>query len=314
MKLAILLLWCMTATAQEWPTKPVTLIVPATSGGAPDITARLLTARLSAKLGQQFIVDNRVGAAGAIGGAAVAKAQPDGYTYLFGSTSSISMNRLTLPSLGYDPVRDFAPVVNIGISPMMVAVSAELPVKTLPELIALAKQQPGRLNFATAGSRNIPHVTGELFASMAQIQLVHIPYKSGPLANADVGSGRVQIMVDGIPPLAPLIANGKLRPIATASAQRLPGLENIPAVAETLPGFEINGWFAIMAPAGVPQNIVERFNREVNVILKEPATIARLRELGTYPVGGSPEDLRKFIERDFANLEKAVAAAKLQKE
>ena len=230
-----------TAQAQSWPTRPVTMISPSAAGGAPDVIARVLSERLSTELGQRFIIDNKPGANQAIGLSAAAKAPKDGYTFVFASTSGLSMNRLTAATLPYDPIKDFAPVINVGLSPMMVAVNAELPVKTLSDLIAYAKQQPGRLNFGTIGQRNIPHVTGEWLKTQAQIDMLHIPYPSSQLAAADAMSGRIQIIIDGIPPIIAMVSDGRLRPIATAAAQRLPGLEHIPAVAETLTGFEING-------------------------------------------------------------------------
>ncbi len=302
-----------TAQAQSWPTRPVTMISPSAAGGAPDVIARVLSERLSTELGQRFIIDNKPGANQAIGLSAAAKAPKDGYTFVFASTSGLSMNRLTAATLPYDPIKDFAPVINVGLSPMMVAVNAELPVKTLSDPIAYAKQQPGRLNFGTIGQRNIPHVTGEWLKTQAQIDMLHIPYPSSQLAAADAMSGHIQIIIDGIPPIIAMVSDGRLRPIATAAAQRLPGLEHIPAVAETLTGFEINGWFAIMAPAGVPQAIIDALNEKLQAILKEPAIVARLHQTGPYPIGGTPQDLRDFIERDFAILERAGKAARLEK-
>jgi tripartite-type tricarboxylate transporter receptor subunit TctC len=289
------------------------MIAPSAAGGAPDVIARVLAERLSAEFGQRFIIENKPGANQMIGMSAAARAPKDGYTFVFASTSGLSMNRLTVADLTYDPVRDFAPVINVGLSPMMIAVNAELPVKTLPELIDYVKQRPGKLNFGTIGQRNIPQVTGEWLKSMGGIDMVHVPYPTSQLAATDAMTGRIQFVIDGIPPIIAMVSDGRLRPIATAAAQRLPGLEHIPAVAETLPGFEINGWFAIMAPAGVPQSIIDSLNQKLQAILKEPAVIARLHQTGTYPIGGTPEDLRQYISRDFANLERAVKAARLEK-
>jgi tripartite-type tricarboxylate transporter receptor subunit TctC len=305
--------WPFAVAAQAWPTRPVTMISPSAAGGAPDLIARVLSERLSAELGQRFIIDNKPGASQVIGLSAAAKAPKDGYTFVFASTSGLSMNRLTAVSLPYDPVRDFAPVINVGLSPMMIAVNADLPVKTLPELIDYIRQRPGKLNFGTIGQRNIPQVTGEWLKEMARIDMIHIPYPSSQVAATDAMTGRIQVVIDGIPPIIAMVSDGRLRPIATAAAQRLPGLEHIPAVAETLPGFEINGWFAIMAPDGVPQPIIETLNKKLQGILKEPAVVAKLHQTGTYPIGGTPQDLRDFINNDFANLERAVKAARLEK-
>jgi tripartite-type tricarboxylate transporter receptor subunit TctC len=311
--LALAVLPSQETLAQSWPTRPVSVIVPSAAGGAPDVIARVLAERLSAEFPQRFVVENRAGANQTIGMGAAAKAPKDGYTILFASTSGISMNRLTMANLPYDPIVDFAPVINVGLSPMMIAVNATLPVKTLPELIAYAKQHPGKVNFGTLGFRNVPQVTGEFLKSMAGIDMVHIPYPSSQLAATDAMTGRTQVVIDGIPPLIAMVSDGRLRPIATAAAKRLPGLEHIPAVAETLPGFEINGWFAFLAPAGSPQEIISTLNGKLQAILKEPAVIQRLHQTGTYPIGGTPEDLREFIEKDFANLERAVKAARLEK-
>jgi tripartite-type tricarboxylate transporter receptor subunit TctC len=303
----------LAANAQQWPSRPVTMISPSAAGAAPDVIARVLSERLSNEFPQRFIIDNKPGANQVIGLSAAARAPKDGHTFVFASTSGLSMNRLTAASLPYDPVKDFAPVINVGLSPMMIAVNAELPIKTLAELIAYVKQRPGEINFGTIGQRNIPQVTGEWLKQQAGIDMLHIPYPSSQLAAADAMSGRIQVLVDGIPPIIAMVSDGRLRPIATAAAKRLPGLEQIAAVAETFPGFEINGWFAIMAPAGVPQPIIDAMNQKLQMILKEPAVVARLHQTGTYPIGGTPQDLREFIERDFANLERAVKAARLEK-
>jgi tripartite-type tricarboxylate transporter receptor subunit TctC len=303
----------MTTHAQSWPVRPVTIISPSAAGAAPDVVARILSERLSMEFGQRFLIENKPGANQAIGLSFAARAPKDGYTFVFSSTSGLSMNRLTAASLPYDPIKDFAPVINVGLSPMMIAVNAALPVKTLAELVAYVKKQPGVVNFGTIGQANIPQVTGEWLKSQAGIDMLHIPYPSSQLAAADAMSGRIQVLIDGIPPIIALVSDGRLRPIATAAAQRLPGLEHIQAVAETLPGFELNGWFAIMAPAGAPQGIIDTLNLKLQAILRDPAVVARLHQTGTYPIGGTPQDLREFIDRDFANLERAVKAARLEK-
>lgn len=302
------------AQAPAWPTRPVTIIVPTAAGGAPDSAARLLADRLSTELGQRFIIDNRPGANQVIGLSGAARAPKDGYTFVFASSSGISMNRLTMNNLPYDPVKDLIPVINVGVSPMMIAVNPDLPIKTLPELIAYAKQKPGAVNFGTIGQRNIPQVTGELLKAVAQVEMVHVPYPTSQVAITDAMSGRTQMVVDGIPPLITMVNDGRLRALAVASAERLPGLEQIPTVAETLPGFEINGFFAVMAPSGVPQNIIDLMNQKLQVILKEPGVIAKLRQGGTYPVGGTAQDLQRYINKDYTILERAVKAGKLEKQ
>lgn len=314
--LAALILYCVAkpAEAQTWPSKPVRMVVAGAPGSAPDVIARLIGSKLSDAWGQQIVVDNKPGAAGNLGTEAAARATPDGYTLLFGQAAPLSMNRHVFKSMSFDPDKDFVPVVNIGLSPMMIAVNPNLPVKSIGELQALAKAQPGKLSFGTSSSRNIPHLTGELLKRMGGFEMTHVAYSANTQALQDVMKGDTQMMVDGIPVLINHIREGRLRALAVSSSRRLPGLEEIPTVAETLPGFASNGWFAILAPTGTPQAVVTRVNADVNAVLKMEDVAGRIRGFGVYPEGGTPEALARFIREDSQRWGETIRAAGIQPE
>ncbi len=311
---AILSLVAPLDLAQAWPSKPVKFFVAGAAGSAPDIIARLVGDGLTKIWGQQVIVDNRPGAAGNTGTAAAAKAPGDGYNFLFGQAAPLALNQHTFKSLDFDVEKDFVPVVGLGVSPMMIAVNNDLPAKNLQELIELAKAQPGKLNFGTSSQRNIPHLTGELLNSMAGIRLSHVPYKSNAQAAAEATSGLTQIYIDGVPAIIGHMKAGRLRVIAVSSAKRLPNFPEIPAVSEAVPGFEFNGWFAILAPAGTPAEVVRKVNADVNTVVKQPDMAARLLGFGMYEPGGTPEQLAAFLRTERENYANAVKAARLEKE
>jgi tripartite-type tricarboxylate transporter receptor subunit TctC len=302
------------AAAQAWPSKPVKFYVAGATGSAPDIIARLVGDSLAKIWGQQVIVDNRPGAAGNTGTAAAAKAPGDGYNFLFGQAAPLALNQHTFKSLDFDVEKDFVPVVGLGISPMMLAVNPDVPAKNLQELIALAKAQPGKLNFGTSSQRNIPHLTGELLNNMAGIRLTHVPYKSNAQAAAEATSGLTQIYIDGVPAMLGHLKAGRLRVLAVSSAKRLPNFADIPAIAEAVPGFEFNGWFAILAPRGTPGEVVQKVNTDVNTVVKQPELAGRLLGFGMYEPGGTPEALGAFLRAERENYGKAVKAARLEKE
>jgi len=300
--------------AQEWPSKPVKFYVAGAAGSAPDIIARLIGDGLTRIWGQQVIIDNRPGAAGNLGTAAAAKAPADGYHILFGQAAPLALNQHTFKSLPFDPEKDLVPVVGVGLSPMMIAVNNDLPVKSVSDLISLARAQPGKVNFGTSSQRNIPHLTGELLAGQAGVKLVHVPYKSNAQAAAETASGLTQVYIDGIPPMRAHMKAERLRVIAVSAAKRLPNFPEIPAVAEALPGFEFNGWFAILAPAGTPPEVIARLNKDANAVLRAPAMVERLLGFGIYDPGGTPEELARFIRAERANYARAVKAAGIQPE
>ena len=311
---AILCLIAAFAHAQSWPDKPVKFYVAGAAGSAPDIIARLIGEGLTKIWGEQVIVENRPGAAGNVGTEAAAKAPADGYHVLFGQAAPLALNQFTFKSLPFDPEKDFVPVVAVGLSPMMIAVNKELSVKNIADLIALAKAQPGKVNFGTSSQRNIPHLTGELLAGQAGVRLVHVPYKSNAQAAAETASGLIQAYIDGIPPMRAHMKADRLRVIAVSSAKRLPNFPDIPAVAETLPGFTFNGWFAILVPTGTPPEIIAKLNKDANTVLRAPQMLERLLGFGIYDPGGTPEELAKFIASERENYAKAVKAAGIRPE
>ena len=312
--LALAVLAVSPATAQDWPTRPVHMVVAGAPGSAPDVIARIIGNKLTEPWGQQIIVDNKPGAAGNLGTEAAAHAPADGYTLLFGQAAPLSMNRFVFKTLPFDVERDFVPVVNIGLSPMMIAANPTLPANTIGELAALAKAQPGKLTFGTSSSRNIPHLTGELLKRAGGFDMTHVSYRANSQAMQDVVTGETQLMIDGIPVIRPPVQDGRLKALAVSSAKRLPGLETVPTVAETLPGFVSNGWFAVLAPAKTPAGVVTRVNRDINQVLRNPEVTARMRDLGVYAEGGTPEELARFMKTDAAQWERIVRQAGIEPE
>lgn len=302
------------AFAQAWPSKPVRWVVPAAPGSAPDIIARILTDKVTPELGQQILVDNRPGAAGNIAAQAVARSPADGYTYLFGQASTLAVNPYTFKSTGFDADRDFVGVISIGVSPFMFAVTPTVRANTVAEFVALAKQQPGRISFATSSSRNLSHISGEMLKSAAGIDMVHVPYKGSQQAATDTVSGATQLYIDSIPAMAAHIQSGRLRVIGVTAPRRVPGFENIPAFSETLPGFEAVGWFAIVAPAGTPADIVGAMNREVNKVLAQPDVAQRMRQFGMFDYGGTPADLDRFMRAERTKWARVIREARIEPE
>lgn len=312
--IALALLLSGPVAAQEWPSRAVTMIVAGAAGSAPDVIARLLSDRLATMWGKPVVIDNKVGAAGTIGTNAAAKAAPDGYTLLFGQAAPLTLAKSTHLKLPYDTERDFTPVISVGISPMIIAASSSLNIGSLGDLIRLAKEQPGKLSYTTSSSRNIPHLTGELLKSMARIDMLHVPSRTAQVGISDLISGRVAVIIDGIPVIRPLMTDGRAKALAISSLRRMPGFENLPTLSETFPGTEVNGWFAILAPTGVPAEVVQRVNRDVQIVLQDRKFAQRVEQIGVYPVGGTPKMLSDFIKAELARWQHAVAAAGLQKQ
>jgi tripartite-type tricarboxylate transporter receptor subunit TctC len=303
------------ATAQEFPSRPVHWILSQPAGSSPDITARLLADGLSKAWNQQVVVDNRPGGQNVIGAQAAAKSPADGYNYYFATTAALVSNPLTFKSLPYNPERDFVPVAMIGKSPMVVAVNNSVPAKTLAELIALDKKEPGKLAAANEGSKTFGGMMSQLLNVATGMQLLQVPYNGVAPALQDTVAGRTQVVLVSSAAMSPFIKRGDLRPIAVTAGKRVTGLESVPTMAESYPGFEYVGWFALVAPTGTPDAIVRKVNADVNAVLARPEVLNRLLELGAINEGpGSPEQLAQFLKDERVRWGKLVKDINLQPE
>ena len=301
MVLFIAMLLAGNAFGQTWPTRPIKLIVPSGPGLSADVLARLMSERISRQLGQQMFVENISGAAGMVGGQAAARAAPDGYTLYLGLAAALSSNLFLYKTVPYDPVRDFTPVAMVSESgPFVISVQSDLPFKTLPDLIAFAKANPGKLSYGIDASSGYQAVIGQLLTKRAGIDMVQVPYRSTAQVMQDTATGTVQLMISAVAAVEGFVRAGKVRRIAITSGQRFAGLEDLPTVAETLPGFRVDGWLAVVAPTGTPDPIVERLNREIDLFIKAPETQQRLRAMGFATKGaGTPNSIRAFIRSEI---------------
>ena len=282
------------AKAQAYPAGPVRFIVGAVAGSTPDILARLFSPWLSEQLGQQFIIENRPGAGGNVGVEVVARSRADGYTILLVAPNS-AINATLYDTLSYDFIRDIAPIAAIMRVPNVMEVNPSVPVKTVPEFITYAKANPGKLNFASPGNGTTAHMAGELFKMMAGVNMIHVPYRGGAPAVADLIAGQVQVSFDTMPTSIEHIRAGKLRALAVTTTGRSEALPDLPTVGDFLPGFEASAWFGVAAPRQTPAEIVARLNKEINAGLVEPKIKGRLTDLGGTPLPGSSADFGKLI-------------------
>jgi len=301
------------ARAQPYPSRPVRLVVPFGSAGATDITARLVGQWLSERLGQQFIIENRPGAGGNVGTEAVVRASPDGYTLLMASTTN-AINATLYDKLSFNFLSDIAPVASIIQFPTIMVVNPSVPAKTLPEFIAYAKSNPGKINMASSGIGTGPHIFGELFKMMASVNLVHVPYRSIAAAMTDLISGQVQVMFVSTAASKDYVKAGTLIALAVTSLTRLEELPNIPAVGEVLSGYEASVWFGIGAPKATPAEIVDKLNTEVNAALADPKMKARLADLGGDMLAYSPADFGKLIADETEKWGKVIRALNIKAE
>jgi tripartite-type tricarboxylate transporter receptor subunit TctC len=288
-----------------WPQRPLRVVVTFPSGGAPDILARLFAEK--AQLGQPVVVENVPGAGGNIGADRVAKAPPDGYQLVMGTVGTHAINGSLYAKMPYDMVRDFAPVALVASTPNLLVVNNALPVRTVAELIAYAKANPDRLSFGSPGVGSSVHISGELFKSMAGVQMTHVPYKGRQFAIPDLVGGSIQLMFDNMPSALPMAREGKIRAVAQTGARRSPSAPDIPTVAEAgLPGFEATSWFALFAPAGTPRDLVARLTTEVQRVFRLPEAQDRLRQLGLDPILGGPDELARFKQAEIAKWARVV--------
>ncbi len=299
------------AQAQDYPSRPITLVVPYAAGGGNDVMARIVGEKMSKTLGQQVVIDNRPGAGGALATRQVAKAAPDGYTLVIGGTGSLAVNPTLLPNVGYDVRKDFAPIGMIGSSDMIVLIHPAIQAKSVPELIALAKKDPGKLTYASAGVGSGIHLGAELFAHMAGVKLIHVPYKGTGPALTDLLGGHVAIYFSSLPPAIGLIKDNKVRALAVTGLKRTTIFPDVPTVAETLPGYESALRYGILAPAGTPRPIVDKLNAALRQALADPDTIARMARDGTDAVPGSPEQYAADIDREERKWSEVVKRAGL---
>lgn len=297
--------------AQNYPIRPIRIIVPSAAGSPSDITARAIAQRMTDAWGQQIIIDNRGGAGGIIAHELAAKATPDGYTLIFSTSAGLIINPL-LNKVPYDSFRDLAPISLGSINPQMLFSNPGLPVTNVQELIALAKAKPKQLNCGSAGNGTPNHLGCELLKSMAGIDVVHVPYKGSPAAVTDVISGQIQFMLNSIPSVLPFANAGKIRALGVSSAKRSPAVPEIPAIAETVPGFEYVQWFAMLAPAGTPAAIVNKINAEMVKMIADPPFAQRLINLGAEPQSSTPAELSAHMRKDserWARVIKGLKAA-----
>ena len=295
----LITVWPLVAVAQAYPAKPVRVIVPWPASGGSDFFARLVTDRLAQNLGQRFIVDNRPGAGGTIGSEAGARASPDGYTLLFTTPDSLTIS----PRLGarppYDALKDFAPVVMVALTPNILVAHPSLPVRTVKDLVALAKAHPGAINYASNGVGTLSHLTGELFRLQAGINWVHVPYNGGPPAVLGVVMGEASVLFTAFPTAIGQVRAGKLRALGVCSARRVSIAPDLPAVAETLHGFESSQWYGLFAPAATPADVMDRLNNEIRKILSDSAMQKQFLNNSAEPVGGSAADLAAALKADY---------------
>jgi tripartite-type tricarboxylate transporter receptor subunit TctC len=300
------------AANEEYPDKPVRLVVPFPPGGGADNLARAIMPKVSQALGKPIIIDNKPGAGGNVGAELVAGSPPDGYTLLYGTNGTHSINQALYQHLRFDPIKDFAPVSRMTEIAAMLVVNPQLPVLTTTQLIRYAKANPGKVNFASAGNGTTSHLSGELFKTMAGIDIVHIPYRGGGAAVADLISGQVQMMIDVMPNVYPLSRDGRIRGIAVSTAQRFAGAPELPTIAESgLPGFEASAWDGVLAPAGTPEAIINKLNAAIRTALADPELIETLKSRGATVVPGTPDEFARHIvasTKKWAQVVKASGA------
>ncbi|NBW44917.1 MAG: tripartite tricarboxylate transporter substrate binding protein [Betaproteobacteria bacterium] len=290
--------------AQAFPTKPIKLVVTFPTGGAPDILSRTFSEK--AQLGQQVLVDNKAGAGGNIGADFVAKSAPDGHTLVMGTVGTHSINGALYEKMPYDMVKGFAPIALVASAPNLLVVNNDLPVKSVPDLIAYLKANPNKLSFGSPGIGSSVHVSGELFKSMTGTSMTHVPYKGRQFAIPDLVGGSIQLMFDNMPSALPMAREGKIRAIAQTTAKRSPAATDIPTVAETIPGFEATTWFALFAPAGTPRPVVDRLHAEVVRVFQLPDVQEKLKTLGLEPILSTPDELARYQANEIVKWAKVV--------
>lgn len=292
--------------AANYPEKPIKIIVPYPPGGSTDALGRLLGEKIGEELGQTVIVENRAGASGNIGASYVAKSDPDGYTLFLGTSTALSVNQSLYPNLPYNPQKDFAPIILATMLPSIVVVPSSLPIKTMSELTAYLKSKKGLANYASASNGTPAHLGGELYKKMADVQATHIPYKGGAPALVDLVGGQTSYMFAILPESMPLVKSGQLRALAVTTAQRLPAYPDLPTVAESIPGYELLGWYGFLAPAKTPAPIVDKLNAAFNKALQDPETKKKLSGFGFEIAGGPAQRLGDMMRTESVKWKKVI--------
>ena len=295
------------ALAQAYPTKPVTIIVPFAAGGTTDILARIIGQALTAELGQSVVVDNRAGAGGNIGGQAAAKAAPDGHTLFMGTVGTHAINASLYKKMPFDPVKDFAPLSRVANVPNLLVANPNQPFKSVKDLIAYAKANPGKVNFGSSGNGSSIHLSGELFKSLAKVDMQHVPYKGSAPAVTDLLGNQIGIMFDNMPSAIQHVRSGKLAPLAVTTAKRSPELPNVPTIAEAgVPGYEATSWFGMFAPAGTPAPVLAKLNAAIVKVLAQPDVKKKINEQGAEVYSETPEQFAAFIQAESVKWGKVV--------
>ncbi len=293
--------------AQNFPSKPINIIVPFSAGGTTDILARIVGQALSTELGQSVIIDNRPGAGGNIGGQAAARAAADGYTLFMGTVGTHAINAALYKKMPFDPIKDFAPLSRVANVPNLLVAHPSQPYKSVQELISYAKANPGAVNFGSSGSGSSIHLSGELFKSMAKVDMVHVPYKGSAPAVSDLLGNQIAVMFDNMPSAIQHVRSGKLRPIAVTTAKRSPELPDVPTIAEAgVPGYEATSWFGLWAPAGTPAPVLDKLHSALTKVLQDPAVVKKIADQGGEVVIDTPAVFEAFIQSEAAKWGKVV--------
>ena len=300
--------------AQTYPAKPIRIVVPYPPGGSGTIVARILGDKLNQAWGQQILVDSRPGASGMIGAEIVAKSPPDGYTLLAGYTSEVAINVSLFSKMAYDPLKDFTPIALTGVIPMVLLVHPSVPAKTVKELMGLAQRRPGEMTYGSAGAGSPAHLAHELLNRSTSVKMVHVPYKGAAPALVDLLGGHVFTYFSGMPPAMPHVRAGKLRGLAVSTAKRSAAAPDIPAVAESVPGFDVPTWFSLLAPAGTPRDIVAKVNAETVKSLNDPAVKPKLAALGAETTTLSADEVAQFIRNEIEKYARVVKSSGLRVE
>ncbi|ARP89266.1 LacI family transcriptional regulator [Bordetella genomosp. 9] len=312
--LAAALAFAATAACAQYPDHPIKMVVPYSAGGAADAQSRIVAVKLSARLGQQVIVENRPGASGTIGAAAVARAPADGYTLLYDATAH-AVNPVLYKTLSYDSKRDFLPISLVSLTPNLLVVRTESPYRTIADLTAAARQKPGHITFATPGQGTAQHIAAALYAQGNGLQLTHIPYKGGAPALTDLMGGQVDMMFSNMAASSPLVKSGKLRALAVSARERVAGFPQVPTVAESgVRDYAVYEWNGVFAPAGTPKDVAARLETEMRAVLQDPEVRRRLEELGAQPIGSSSQDFARFVGEEMQRAEQVLSASGIKQE